>query len=652
MKLSRWLLIFLSVLLLLFVSVILLRQPILDFVINKAKDKFNERYHAKLNVGDAGFMGFRDVYVSDVSLVPESGDTLFQLKSLKARISISKLLRLHVGFRELIVDSATLSLVKRDSVDNYMVFLKRKKDDSDTTDVNSSVGLNERFSSIYEKINDIFNEQITVRKFKASYRNDKAEEMVSIPELFFDGKIFQSSVITSSVEGVNLWLVNGNADAKNGTYDFSVRRTRGNAFALPFVDLVDGFKVCFDSAQVHFAADISEDDIPLKGKFEMSNLLVNHWRISPNDVVIPKMVFDLNGGVNSDSIYTSTGTVFHLNTLPIKIDAAYAKSPEKKVKLNLAFSTLNAQELFDALPNGMFNTFTGFQAKGELEYHLNFSIPIAHPHDLVFDSKLQSKHFSIVHYGNENFGKINAPFSFLAMDGDRPVRSFLVGDGNPSFTALADISPYLQNCVLTSEDPSFFNHAGFVEESFRESIATNFQKGRFVRGGSTLSMQLVKNVFLSRNKTISRKLEEALIVWLIEQNRIVTKERMFEVYLNIIEWGPNVYGIGEASKFYFEKYPSQLTLAESIYLSSIIPHPKYFRYSFDETGNLKPYMANFYKLVSGRLVKREKIAQIEADSLIPNVKLSGAALNFILPVDTVPVDSLELQEIEQLQIQE
>lgn len=652
MKLSRLLLILLSVLLLLFVSVILLRQPILDFVINKAKDKFNERYHAKLNVGDAGFLGIRDIYISNVSLVPESGDTLFQLKSLKARISISKLLKMHVGFRELVVDSATLSLVKRDSTDNYMVFLKRKKDDVDSTEVNSGVGLNERFSTIYKKINDIFNAEITVRNFKATYRNAVAEEMVSIPELFFDGKLFQSSVITSSVEGVNLWLVKGNADASKGTYDFSVRRTRGNVFALPFVDLVDGFKVCFDSAQVHFSADISEDDIPLKGKFEMSNLLVNHWRISPNDVVIPAMVFDLNGGVNSDSIYTKTGTVFNLNTLPIKIDAAYAKLPARKVRLNLAFSTLNAQELFDALPSGMFNTFNGFKAKGELEYQLLFSLPMLHPHDLIFDSKLKSKHFTIQNYGNENFGKMNAPFSFLAMDGDRPVRSFLVGDANPAFAALADISPYLQNCVLTSEDPSFFNHAGFVEESFRESIATNFEKGRFARGGSTLSMQLVKNVFLSRNKTISRKLEEALIVWLIEQNRIVTKERMFEVYLNIIEWGPNIYGIGEASRFYFDKYPSQLTLAESIYLSSIIPHPKYFRYSFDETGNLKPYMANFYKLVSGRLVKREKIAQSEADSLMPNVKLSGAALNFILPIDTVAVDSLELQNIQDLQIQE
>ncbi len=651
MKLSRWLLIILVFLLLFFVSLILLRQPILDFVIHKAKDKFNERYHAKLNIGDAGFMGFRDVYVSDVSLVPDCGDTLFQLKSLKARISISKLLKMQIGFRELIVDSATLSLVKRDSVDNYMVFLKRKKDDSDTTDVNAGIGLNERFSSIYEKINDVFNEQITVRKFKASYRNNKTEEMVSIPELFFDGKLFQSSVITSSVEGVNLWLVNGNANASNGTYDFSVRRTRGSAFALPFFDLVDGFKLCFDSAQVHFAADISEDNIPLKGKFEMSNLLVNHWRISPNDVVIPVMVFDLNGGVNSDSVYTSEGTVFNLNKLPIKIDASYSKSPEKKVKLNLAFSTLNAQDLFDALPKGMFNSFNGFKAKGELAYYLNFSIPISHPRDLIFDSKLQSKHFGIMQYGFENFGKINTPFSFIAMDGDRPIRSFLVGDGNAMFTALPDISLYLQNCVLTSEDPSFFNHAGFVEESFRESIATNFQKGRFVRGGSTLSMQLVKNVFLSRNKTISRKLEEALIVWLIEQNRIVTKERMFEVYLNIIEWGPNVYGIGEASRFYFDKYPSQLTLAESIYLASIIPHPKYFRYSFDEIGNLKPYMANFYKLVSGRLVKREKIAQVEADSLLPNVKLSGAALNFILPIDSLPVDSLELQDLEELQLQ-
>jgi membrane peptidoglycan carboxypeptidase len=74
---------------------------------------------------------------------------------------------------------------------------------------------------------------------------------------------------------------------------------------------------------------------------------------------------------------------------------------------------------------------------------------------------------------------------------------------------------------------------------------------KFSRGASTISMQLIKNVFLTREKTVSRKLEEILLVYILENNRIV-KERMLEVYFNIIEWGPNVYGIGEASRFYFQ----------------------------------------------------------------------------------------------------
>jgi membrane peptidoglycan carboxypeptidase len=215
------------------------------------------------------------------------------------------------------------------------------------------------------------------------------------------------------------------------------------------------------------------------------------------------------------------------------------------------------------------------------------------------------------------------------MDGDRAIRSFSVGPENPYYTPFNFISPYLINSVLTAEDPSFMNHGGFVMESFRESIATNMKEKRFARGGSTISMQLVKNVFLSRNKSVSRKLEEVMIVWLIEQQRLISKERMLEVYLNIIEWGPNVYGVGEASRFYFDKSPDELTLSESIFLASLIPSPKQYRYRFDPQGNLKPYVANFMKLVSSRLVIREKIAQLEADCLKVNIQLTGSRYEYI-----------------------
>src|SRR6476620_7713093 len=116
----------------------------------------------------------------------------------------------------------------------------------------------------------------------------------------------------------------------------------------------------------------------------------------------------------------------------------------------------------------------------------------------------------------------------------------------------------------TSEDPSFMSHRGFITAAFKESITKNIKTKKFTRGASTISMQLIKNVFLTREKTLSRKLEEILLVYVLENNRISSKDRMLEVYFNIIEWGPNVYGIGEAAQFYFQKKPSDLTLNECL----------------------------------------------------------------------------------------
>jgi membrane peptidoglycan carboxypeptidase len=97
-------------------------------------------------------------------------------------------------------------------------------------------------------------------------------------------------------------------------------------------------------------------------------------------------------------------------------------------------------------------------------------------------------------------------------------------------------------------------------------------------------MQLIKNVYLRQHKTLARKIEEIMLVWLIERERAVSKNRMMEVYLNLIEWGPNVFGIGEASWFYFHKYPIQLSIGESVYLASLIPAPSKARWSIDSSG--------------------------------------------------------------------
>ena len=214
----------------------------------------------------------------------------------------------------------------------------------------------------------------------------------------------------------------------------------------------------------------------------------------------------------------------------------------------------------------------------------------------------------------------------------------------PDFRPISKIPAFLQSSVLTSEDPSFFQHRGFLEDAFRESIVTDIKEKRFARGGSTISMQLVKNVFLSRQKTIARKLEEALLVWLIENQNLVTKERMFEVYLNIIEWGPLIYGANEASRFYFRKDVSRLTLAESIFLASIIPRPKWFKYSFDETGHLRESQVGYFKLLSEKMVTRGLITQHDYDRFIPDVELKGPAKLMLKKNDSIPADSTIYEE--------
>jgi membrane peptidoglycan carboxypeptidase len=215
------------------------------------------------------------------------------------------------------------------------------------------------------------------------------------------------------------------------------------------------------------------------------------------------------------------------------------------------------------------------------------------------------------------------------------------------------VSPYLTNSILISEDGLFFHHKGFLESALRASIIQNIKEKKFARGGSTISMQLVKNLWLSKEKTLARKLEEALIVWLIENKRLISKERMFEIYLNIIEWGPDVYGAKEASQYYFEKDPDMLSIEEAIFLTSIIPKPKKFKWSFDKEQNLKPYLADYYKLVASKLLKREIISEKDTARLIPNVKLTGKAKLLLNGNDSDPTeeDSLHFDDYKNIILQ-
>jgi monofunctional biosynthetic peptidoglycan transglycosylase len=137
---------------------------------------------------------------------------------------------------------------------------------------------------------------------------------------------------------------------------------------------------------------------------------------------------------------------------------------------------------------------------------------------------------------------------------------------------LARIAPTLRRAVVAAEDASFFAHEGFDWEGIKDAALYNLEVGEFKRGGSTITQQLAKNLYLSSERSLLRKAREALITRSLEHH--LTKERILELYLNVAEWGHGVFGAEAAARHHFGKPAKELTLAEAAMLAAILPSPR------------------------------------------------------------------------------
>jgi monofunctional biosynthetic peptidoglycan transglycosylase len=137
------------------------------------------------------------------------------------------------------------------------------------------------------------------------------------------------------------------------------------------------------------------------------------------------------------------------------------------------------------------------------------------------------------------------------------------------------ISPYLIKAVLIGEDDKFWHHEGFDYEAMEKAVEKDIKAGRFKLGGSTITQQLAKNLYLSPSKNPIRKIREAIITWRLE--RALSKRRILEIYLNVAEWGPRgIFGIEAAARHYYGKHASELGPEEAAQLAAVLPNPRRF----------------------------------------------------------------------------
>jgi monofunctional biosynthetic peptidoglycan transglycosylase len=176
----------------------------------------------------------------------------------------------------------------------------------------------------------------------------------------------------------------------------------------------------------------------------------------------------------------------------------------------------------------------------------------------------------------------------------------------PSYVPLAQISESLQNAIIVSEDSAFWDHEGIDWIELRKSFETNIEKGRFARGGSTITQQLAKNVYLSPEKSVLRKIKEAVIATRIE--RQFKKKLILEKYLNVVEFDKDVYGIKKAAQHYFQTTPRSLTIAQSAWLAFLLPNPPKYSISFHR-NKLTPFAFKQMSEIINRLGRFKKISE-------------------------------------------
>lgn len=136
------------------------------------------------------------------------------------------------------------------------------------------------------------------------------------------------------------------------------------------------------------------------------------------------------------------------------------------------------------------------------------------------------------------------------------------------------ISGNLKRALVAAEDAKFLSHDGFDWEGIQNAAEKNLKKGKIVAGGSTISQQLAKNLFLSGQRTPWRKIEEAIITVMLE--KMMSKRRILEIYMNVIEWGNGVFGAQAASYYYYRTSPANLSAGQAAKLAAMVPNPRYY----------------------------------------------------------------------------
>lgn len=600
------------------------QRMIFRWAVQKSIMHLENKLKVNVNIGQYGIEGLNGAFFKNVLISYPEGDTLFWSNAMHVRLKILPLLTGKIQLSKFQADSM-LAVYKHG-------FLQQTADTlhTDSFYAKQHTPLSYRLRMLFKKL------PATCRISTATFRYYDTSQWLSmrIDSFTIKNKLLEGVILLSDSTSQQSFAFQGKFIPGKYFLAVTIRPLKSIDNTFPWLTQKWGANLSAKSAFFECQLPSASSILFTISAGEFS---VSHPKLAEQPVQFDTTSLSLIIKTEKEYWQIDSSSRVNFNGFEFPLFVRYEYDANNPM-LEFAIPALkfSAQQFFESLPKGAFRRIAGVKAEGDLSFVLRGRIPFRQLDSIYLYSNLQPFNFRIKQYGTAYLPMLNDTFTIYRHEpGFSPV-AIHVDSTSPNYTHLRDIPPHLIYAVLTSEDGSFFYHKGFNEEAFAKSLAENIRKKRFARGASTISMQLVRNVFLSKNKTLSRKFEEMLLTWMLENSHVVSKQRMLEVYFNIIEWGPNIYGIKQAAKFYFDKKPSQLTLQESIFLAAIIPSPKYFRYTFQTNGMMKDGFEAYFQRVAQIMLARNQIQPTDTIGLNHKVTLTGTAQKFLAE----PMDSL------------
>jgi hypothetical protein len=325
-------------------------------------------------------------------------------------------------------------------------------------------------------------------------------------------------------------------------------------------------------------------------------------------------------------------TTFRVGEIAVHLEATVDRDGPA-LDLRLEADSLSESRLKASLPPPVLGPLEDVGARGRWDHRLRFHLDLHRPDSVEFAADVIPHGLALDPERTRlNLLDLDRPFvATIHLPHQRVVTRDL-SDANPHFRTLDRIDSTLAHAVVTNEDGGFFRHHGFNAEAVKRSIAEDIRAGAYRRGAGTITMQLARNLWLGHDRTLARKGQEVILAWALEHLTGVSKQRLLEIYLNVIEWGPEVHGADEASQYFFGHDAGRMTVDEALFLTTVIPAPGKWRWRFDKDGSLRQFEREQMHFIGRAMVARGWLAPDALPALDQlRVELKGPARDVLFP---------------------